>query len=148
LSEFVRGRAFLGDLLALAGALTAAMYLIIGRRVRSRVSLITYIFVVYGVSALALIFFMLVAGQPALGYPPVAYLWFLMLAIFPQLLGHTSYNWALGYLPAAYVSIALLGEPVGSTLLAVVFLDEIPSPLKIIGGIVILAGIYIASRQS
>ena len=146
--EFVRGKAFLGDLLALAGALTAAMYLIIGRRVRSRVSLVTYIFVVYGVSAVALIFFMLAAGQPALGYPPVAYLWFLMLAIFPQLLGHTSYNWALGYLPAAYVSIALLGEPVGSTLLAVVFLGEIPSLSKIIGGMVILAGIYIASRQS
>lgn len=146
LGEFVRGRAFLGDLLALAGALAAAVYLVIGRRVRARVSLLTYIFVVYGVSAVILIFIMLAAGQPALGYPPLAYLWFLALAIFPQLLGHTSYNWALGYLPVAYVSLALLGEPIGSTLLAIVFLGEIPSGLKVIGGAVTLAGIYLASR--
>ena len=113
IGEFVRGRAFIGDLLALAGALTAAVYLVIGRSVRSRVSLLTYIFVVYGVSAAVLVVIMLGANQPALGYPPVAYLWFLALALIPQLLGHTSYNWALGYLPAAYVSIALLGEPIG-----------------------------------
>jgi drug/metabolite transporter (DMT)-like permease len=146
LGEFVRGRAFIGDLLALAGALTAAVYLIIGRSVRSRVSLLTYIFVVYGVSAAVLVVMMLGANQPALGYPAVAYLWFLALALFPQLLGHTSYNWALGYLPAAYVSIALLGEPIGSTLLAMVFLGEIPTGLKIIGGVITLAGIYLASR--
>ncbi len=147
LAEFVRGRAFIGDLLALAGALAAAAYLIIGRRVRARVSLLTYIFVVYGISAIALILFMFVARQPALGYPPIAYLWFLALALFPQLLGHTSYNWALGYLPAAYVSLALLGEPIGSTLLAVAFLSETPSGLKVIGGALILAGIYLASRK-
>jgi len=145
--EFVRGRAFIGDLLALAGALTAAVYLVIGRCVRSRVSLLTYIFVVYGVSAAVLIVIMLGANQPGFGYPPVAYLWFLALALIPQLLGHTSYNWALGYLPAAYVSLALLGEPIGSTLLAMVFLGEVPSGLKVIGGAITLTGIYMASRK-
>lgn len=147
IGEFVQGRAFLGDLLALAGAVAGAVYLIIGRRVRTGLSLLTYIFVVYGASAVALIFFMLVAQQPAFGYPPAAYLWFLALALFPQLLGHTSYNWALGYLPAAYVSITLLGEPIGSTLLAMVFLGETPSGLKVLGGAIILTGIYLASRQ-
>jgi drug/metabolite transporter (DMT)-like permease len=146
IGEFVRGRAFIGDLLALAGALTAAVYLVIGRSVRSGVSLLTYIFVVYGVSAAVLVVIMLGANQPALGYPPVAYLWFLALALIPQLLGHTSYNWALGYLPAAYVSIALLGEPIGSTLLAMIFLGEVPSGLKVVGGAITLAGIYLASR--
>lgn len=148
LGEFVQGRAFIGDLLALAGALAAAVYLIIGRRVRASLSLLTYIFVVYGAAAVALVAFMLAAGQPALGYPPAAYLWFLALAIFPQLLGHTSYNWALAYLPTAYVSITLLGEPIGSTLLAIVFLGEVPSAMKILGGAVILAGIYLASQGS
>ena len=147
LGEFVQGRAFFGDLLALAGAVAGAIYLIIGRRVRAGLSLLTYIFVAYGASAVTLIFFMLLAQQPAFGYPPAAYLWFLALALLPQLLGHTSYNWALGYLPAAYVSITLLGEPIGSTLLAMVFLGEIPSGLKVLGGVIILAGIYLASRS-
>lgn len=147
LSDFIGGRAFLGDLLALVGAITAATYLVIGRRVRERVSLITYIFVVYGAAALALIVFMLLAGQPTFGYPPIAYGWFLALAVFPQLLGHSSYNWALAYLPAAYVSLALLGEPIGSTLLAMIFLGEIPSLLKVGGAALILIGIYLASAK-
>jgi drug/metabolite transporter (DMT)-like permease len=147
LGEFVQGRAFIGDLLALAGAIAGAVYLIIGRRARAGFSLLAYIFVVYGASAVSLIVLMLVAGQPAFGYPKVAYLWFLALALFPQLLGHSSYNWALGYLPAAYVSVTLLGEPIGSTLLAMIFLGEIPSGLKVLGGVIILAGIYLASRR-
>jgi drug/metabolite transporter (DMT)-like permease len=148
LAEFVRGRAFFGDLLALAGAIAAAVYLVIGRRVRERVSLLSYIFVVYGTAAVVLVAVMLLSGQPATGFPPLTYVWFLALAIFPQLLGHSSYNWALGYLPAAYVSLALLGEPIGSTLLAVVFLGEIPSGLRIAGAALTLAGIYIASRST
>jgi drug/metabolite transporter (DMT)-like permease len=147
LGEFVRGRAFIGDLLALGGAIAAAVYLILGRKARANLSLLAYIFVVYGAAAVVLVFFMLAAGQPALGYPPAAYGWFLVLAVVPQLLGHSSYNWALGYLPAAFVSITLLGEPIGSTLLAIVFLGEIPSGLKIFGGAIILAGIYLASRR-
>lgn len=143
---FFSGRASLGDLLALAGAVAAAGYLIIGRLVRKRISLLTYIFVVYSAAAVALVVVLLVSGQPAAGYPWTIYLWLLALAVIPQLLGHSSYNWALGYLPAAYVSIALLGEPVGSTLLAVIFLGEIPSVIKIAGAALILAGIYIASR--
>jgi drug/metabolite transporter (DMT)-like permease len=64
----------------------------------------------------------------------------------PQLMGHSSFNWALGYLSAAFVSISLLGEPIGSAVLAYILLDETPTLLKIIGAILILAGIYIASR--
>jgi drug/metabolite transporter (DMT)-like permease len=152
LSEFVAGRAFWGDLLALAGAVTAALYLVIGRKVRERVSLVAYIFVVYGVAALVLIAIMLAAGQAAFGppggFPPVTYLWLLALALIPQVLGHSTYNWALGYLPAAYVSIALLGEPIGSTLLAMLFLNEMPASLKIVGAALILVGIYAAARPS
>lgn len=143
-AEMMRGRAFFGNLLALVGAISAAAYLIIGRQARGRLSLLSYIFIVYGVAALALAAAALAADQPMLGYSPATYGWFLALALIPQLLGHSSYNWALGYLPAAFVSLALLGEPVGSTVLAAVFLDEIPSALQLVGVGLILAGIFIA----
>jgi len=89
---------------------------------------------------------------PAAGYKPFpysnkAYLWFILLAIIPQLLGHSIFNWALKYISAAYVSISLLGEPVGSTILAYMILHETPGGLKIFGAILILAGIYLASRS-
>ncbi len=145
-SEFIQGRAFLGDLLAFAGAWMAAGYLIIGRRLRTGISLVPYIFVVYGMAATILIGIVLVLGLPAVGYPAQVYLLFLALALIPQLLGHSIFNWALGYLSAAYVSITLLGEPVGSALLAYFFLKEIPKPLMIFGAILILIGIYVASR--
>lgn len=145
--EFFKHSAFIGDLLALSGALAAAGYIIIGRRLRVKMSLVGYVFVVYGMAALALIGVMLLAGEQAFGYPPQAYLWFLLLAIFPQLLGHSSFNYALGYLPAAYVSISLLGEPIGSTILAYFFLGEAPGLIEIIGAILILSGIFIASRK-
>ncbi len=147
LVEFVQGKAFLGDLLALAGALAAAAYLLIGRRMRAHMSLISYIFVVYGAAAVILVGFMFAGGLSPLGYSPATYLWFLLLALVPQLLGHSLYNWALRYVSAAYVSISLLGEPIGSTLLAFLLLSEIPSGLKIFGAILILAGIVIAARR-
>jgi drug/metabolite transporter (DMT)-like permease len=147
LSGLLSGRAFLGNILALCGAWMAAGYVIIGRRLRPELSLVGYIFVVYGVAALVLILVMLGVGQQPFGYPPTAYLWLLLLALIPQLLGHSSFNYALGYLPAAFVSISMLGEPIGSTILAYIFLDEKPTIAKIFGAILILAGITIASRN-
>ncbi len=144
--QLVEGRAFLGDMLALTGGLMAALYLLIGRRLRPGMSLFSYVFVVYGMAAAVLVIIMLGSGEKATGYPPIAYLWLLLLALVPQLLGHSSFNWALRYLSAAYVSISLLGEPVGSTILAYFLLRESPGLLKIIGAILILAGLYIASR--
>lgn len=146
LAEFVQGPAFVADLLALAGALSAAVYLIIGRRLRSKVSLLSYIFVVYSMAAVVLLIIMFSAGYTPFGYPPITYLWFALLALVPQLLGHSTFNWALGYLSTAYVSISLLGEPVGSAILAYFFLNETPGVLKIFGAILILAGIYLASQ--
>jgi drug/metabolite transporter (DMT)-like permease len=145
-SDFVRGKAFLGDLLALAGAIMGASYILIGRRLRAKMSLLSYVFVVYGMAAIVLVVIMVASGHSAFGYPLNTYVWFLFLALVPQLLGHSTFNWALGYLSAAYVSIALLGEPIGSTVLAYFILQEVPAPMKIIGAILILTGIYTASR--
>jgi drug/metabolite transporter (DMT)-like permease len=146
-AQLLHGRAFMGDLLALAGAVMAACYLMIGRSLRGRMSLLSYIFLVYGMAACVLIIAMLIQQQSLFGYAPATYLWFVLLAIVPQLVGHTTFNWALRYLSAAYVSISLLGEPVGSTILAYIFLQETPTALKVFGAILILIGIYIASRS-
>ena len=145
-SQFVRGKAFLGNFLALAGAWTVAGYLMIGRRLRTGMSLVPYIFVVYGNAAIVLLICMIAAGQRPSGYSPMLYLWILLLALVPQLIGHSTYNWALRYLPAALVSITTLGEPVGSAVLAYFILRETPTLLTILGGVLILAGIYLASR--
>ncbi len=144
---FVQGEAFLGDMLALFGALMAAAYVLIGRRLRAKLSLVGYVFMVYGAAAVVLVGIMALMGHSPWGYPPVTYLWFVLLALVPQLLGHSSFNWALGYVSAAYVSITLLGEPIGSTTLAYFLLRETPTALKIIGAILILSGIYIASQN-
>lgn len=147
ISDFVRGSAFIGDLLAVAGALMAAGYVIIGRRLRGNMSLVSYIFMVYGMAAVVLVVIMLASGDSAFGYPSSAYMWLILLALIPQLLGHSSFNWALRYLSAAYVSITLLGEPIGTTILAYFLLDETPGALKLFGAILILIGIYLASQS-
>jgi drug/metabolite transporter (DMT)-like permease len=136
-----------GNLLALAGAVLSAGYLIIGRRVRNSLNLVTYTFVVYATAALVLIGLVVATGETFLGYSKVTYLLLLSLAIVPQLIGHTSFNWALKYLSAALVSIALLGEPIGTVLLSLTFLKEVPTVFEIVGGVLILAGIFIASQK-
>lgn len=145
-SEFLQGGAFLGNFLALIGAWAVAGYLMIGRKLRAGMSLVPYIFVVYGISAIVLLGIMLVAGQRPTGFSPVTYIWIILLALVPQLIGHSTYNWALRYLPAALVSITTLGEPVGSAVLAYFILREAPTLLTMLGGLLILAGIYLASR--
>lgn len=146
LGELVRGEAFLGDGLALTGAVMAAAYLIIGRKLRVGLPVVPYITLVYGMAGIALTVTALAAGQSLVGYPAPVYGWFFLLAVVPQLVGHTIFNWALGFVSAALVSVSLLGEPVGSTILAYFLLGEAPSGAKIFGAILILSGIYLASR--
>ncbi len=99
-------------------------------------------------AGLILIGMVAVSGLPAFGFSPIIYLYLLLLALLPQLLGHSSFNWALAHLPASYVSIALLGEPVGASILAAVLLGESPSELKLAGVGLILAGILIATLRA
>ena len=135
-----------GDVLALVGAIAAAGYFLIGRRLRVRLSLLAYVFPVYGTAALVLMATMLVSGLPAIPQRPQTWLWLLLMALGPQILGHSSLNWALRYLSATYVTIATLAEPIGSTLLAWWLLGEQPSLWAVAGGALILAGIVVASQ--
>jgi len=140
-------KVLLGDGLALAGGVSGAGYLIAGRRLRRRVDLLPYITWVYGTAAIVLLGLVAVYRLPLLGYAPRTYLLFLLLALFPQLLAHTGYNWALRYLPAALVSVSLLGEPVAAGLLALVLLGEIPPGLRMLGAAIVLSGIILALRN-
>jgi drug/metabolite transporter (DMT)-like permease len=140
----ISARPFLGNALALSGALAVSGYWLIGRRLRRHLPLVPYVTVVYGSAALLLLTAALLLRQPLSGFQPATYGWFLLLALFPQLLGHSSFNWALGHLPAAYVAVATLGEPIGAALLAFLLLGETPSFLKMMAAALILAGIYLA----
>ena len=148
LRDFAAGsEALLGDALALVGAVCAAVYFIIGRRVRAGLDLATYIGVVYPVAALALLATAVGVRQPLSGFPAQTWTMFLLLALVPQLIGHSSLNWAVRYLPAHVVTVALLGEPVLSTLLAIPFLGERPGGLRVLGGLITLVGVYLALRE-
>jgi drug/metabolite transporter (DMT)-like permease len=135
-----------GDLLAIAGAVSGAGYFVLGRRLRAQLSLLTYVFPVYATAAIVLVTLVLIGGLPAIPREPQTWLWLLLMAVGPQILGHSSLNWALRYLSATYVTVAIMGEPILSTLLAWWLLGEAPSAWTIAGGALVLAGIAVGSR--
>jgi drug/metabolite transporter (DMT)-like permease len=139
--------ALMGDGLALLGAIAASGYLLVGRKMRKDQVLLSYILPVYSTAGLILILFALIFQESFFGYSSSTYLYLFLLALIPQLMGHTTFNWALKYLPASMVAIAILGEPVGSTILAYFFLGEGLTIWKLFGGISIFAGILIALRK-
>ena len=133
---------------AVGTIITKGQEQIIGRKVRKDTSLLTYTFVVYAVAGLCMSVLMLFSKVSFVGYSPTAYLLFFALAVIPQLLGHSSFNYALRYKSSALVSVALLGEPIGSVILAFLLLKEIPAAAEIAGGAFILIGIYLVSRSN
>lgn len=140
----------LGDLLAVAGAVFVSMYYVIGRRLRQRLDLWSYIAVVYGVAAIALMTAAgLHPGVAVTGYPATDWLVFLALAAGPMMIGHTGVNYALRFLPAYVANLALLGEPIGATLLAwwLPGIAERPSPQLLAGGALVLLGIALGTLR-
>ena len=139
-------RPMLGNALALVGAVTAALYYLTGRRLRTKLDLVPYVTLVYGACLGALLVIALIVEAPLLPQPSREWAIFTGLAIGPMLLGHTGMNWALGYLPAYVVNITVLGEPVGATLLGALLpgIREVPSVSVIAAGAVVIAGILLA----
>jgi drug/metabolite transporter (DMT)-like permease len=133
----------LGDALAIAGAIFAAIYVLIGRKVRQELSLVGYAGSVYAVAAVALGVAMLVSGTPFVGFPAEAWVLFAAMTAGPQFLGHTVFNHLLGEVKASVVSVALLAEPVGATLLGLLIYHERPGPQVVVGAIVVLAGVAV-----
>ena len=135
----------LGDALALLGAVCVSGYFLIGRSLRARLSTLAYIWLVYSSAAVILLLWMALDGGSLRGLDVRIYLLLLGLAVGPQLIGHTSFNWAIKYLSATFVTVAILGEPIASALLAIVLLGQPVQPLQLAGGAVLLAGIAVAS---
>ncbi len=133
-----------GDLFALLGAVAVSGYLLIGRHLRKRMSVTLYVGIAYVSAAVVLLAVAGVTATRLVEYSREGYLWVALLAAGPQLLGHTSYNWALKYVSATFVTVTLLAEPIGATLLAILFLSQVPSVLRLAGGAFILAGILLA----
>lgn len=143
------GRAILGDSLAVLGAITAACYFVVGRRLRATLDLWAYVGLVYGACFVTLLVLAAFVHAPVWPQPPREIAIGLGLALGPMLLGHTGLNWALKYLPAYVVNLTLLGEPVGATLLAAALpmIHEVPSPATLVGGAVVLAGIWVTVKR-
>jgi drug/metabolite transporter (DMT)-like permease len=146
-TQVISGQAMLGNFLALFGAWMAAGYMIMGRQLRKKLDTIEYTALVYGVAAVILLVVVIWRGEPVFSYSGEIDLWLLALGVFPQLLGHSLFNWALKYISAAYVSLTLLGEPIGTIILAYFFLRESPTLIEGVGAGIILIGIVIASIE-
>lgn len=141
------GHALLGDALAALGAAAMAVYLLAGRSYRQRLPVLPYTGLVYGAAALALLPAVVGGPDALLDHPPRDYAIFVALALVPMIFGHTLLNYALEHVPAPVVSTSILGEPVGSTILAFLILGEVPPLLTLAGGLVVLAGIGLVARQ-
>ncbi len=141
------GSQWLGNLLALTGAVMVAGYLMIGRRARASRSLVAYSGLVYAMAAATLLLLSALTGQALLGFSPKAYLWVLGMALVSQLVGHSVLNWALRHISATYVAMVTMAEPIGSGILALLLFREAVPLSTVLGGALILAGIYVASRR-
>lgn len=135
-----------GDVLAVAGAVFAAGYYVIGRSLRQRLDLWVYIGVVYGVAAAVLTCAVAVDPSASMwGHAPADWAVFLALAAGPMMIGHTGVNYALRYMPAYVANLATLGEPIGATIIAWVLpaIAEAPSAQVVVGGVLVGGGILV-----
>lgn len=131
----------LGGALALVGAMTVAVYMVIGRGVRGRLPLLPYIWVVYSIAAVVLILFAVLSGASFTGYSSSAYVFIALTALFPQLIGHSSFNYAVKYVPATYIGIITQLEPIASAVLAFFLLGEVPTTIQAVASALILFGV-------
>ncbi|AWI76718.1 EamA family transporter [Parazoarcus communis] len=136
----------LGNMLALAGSWCFSAYLLIGRRLRAGLGLSAYIWLAYGAAGLFLFAASNIGGVSLFAHSSMAWLVLLGMALGPQLLGHTSYNWSLRYVSATFIAVVTLGEPVGSAILAFIIFGEGFAPLQFVGFSLLLVGIYLAAR--
>lgn len=144
----------LGNLLAVSGAVTAALYYTIGRHARGKLGVWSYVGIAYTAAFLALLLIAALRGTPLAPQPSREIGIFAGLALGPMLLGHTGMNWALKFLPAYVVNLLVLGEPIGATALGAIIpaIHQVPSPTTLVGGAVVLTGVIVAAtapaRQS
>jgi drug/metabolite transporter (DMT)-like permease len=140
---------FEGNMLAFLGGIAAGLYILGGRYFRKQLSVITYVFIVYGVATVFLFTFCIIAQVSLIQISSYDLSLIFLMAIVSGLFGHTVYNWSLRHVKASLASVALLGEPIGSSLFALLlpWIHQIPSHYTIVGGAIIFVGIYLTARQ-
>ncbi len=136
----------IGALLSWIGAMAVAVYMLIGRKLRAKLPLIPYIWLVYGIATLVMLIAVIFTSTPVFGFRTEGYLVLLAMGLVPQLIGHSSLNYALEYFPATFVSMFTQLEPIGSAILAYIFFSELPPAQQILGSAIIISGVLIASR--
>ena len=139
----LNGTAFYGDMLALIACALVTAYFLFGQDVRKRLSLVTYTMLVYAVSTITLFIYVLIKGESFGPYPTMDWIWFILLAIVPNLLGHTLFNWSIKYVSTNVVSISILFEPIGAAVLALFIFKEYLIATQIIGGLIVIVGILL-----
>ncbi|MEC2055785.1 DMT family transporter [Peribacillus psychrosaccharolyticus] len=143
----VSGLALIGDMLAIIACGLITAYLLLGQTVRKRLSSITYTFIVYSASTITLFIYAWAAGNSFGPYPASDWIYFILLAIFPNLLGHSLFNWSLRWVSTTTISMAILLEPIGAALLAYWLLGETIQWTQAVGGAIILASLMIFLRD-
>ena len=136
----------IGAFLSWIGAITVSVYMLIGRKLRSNLPVIPYIWLVYTTAMIVIAIALIVTATPVIGYSFDGYLILLMMGLIPQLIGHSSLNYVLEYFPATFVSMFTQLEPIGSAILALIIFAEVPPTQQIIGSAIIIFGVLLASR--
>lgn len=139
----ISGLALLGDILALLGAVSVTAYFLLGQRLRRNLTLVTYTFIVYSISSVFLLLYNIVLRNEFFGYPSDHWLMFLLLAIVPTFLGHSVFNWTLKWLSTSTISMAIVFEPIGATILAYFILGEMVTASQWLGGTIVIFGLFL-----
>ncbi|OEF96415.1 hypothetical protein BHF71_04490 [Vulcanibacillus modesticaldus] len=139
----IAGQALIGDFLAFIGAITATGYWLFGQTLRKKLSLLPYTTVVYSTSTILLLIYNILLGIDLLDYELRDWKLFIALAVIPNIMGHTILNWTIRYINATTVTMSILVEPIGSIILAFLILNETVELLQMIGGLIIIGGIFI-----
>ncbi len=138
-----KGQALYGDFLALVACALITGYLLVGQAVRKRISNVSYTFVIYSMSSITILLYVFFKGEPLFPYSMENWIYFLLLAILPTLLGHSIFNWSLKWISTNFISMAILFEPIGSSILAFIILDERLMCTQWIGGLLVILGLFI-----
>jgi len=139
-----------GNILAILGGVMAGLYILGGRKIRKTVSVTSYAFIVYSICAIVLFVLCIVFNSELINISLTDFEIFIVMAIVAGIFGHTLYNWSLKHVRASLASVALLGEPLGSTFWAILIpaIAQIPSNFTVFGRAIILVGIYLTARKT
>lgn len=140
--------AIIGNSLALAAGFFMGAYLLIGGQLRARIDLLTYLTLIYSAAAIILLIAAASLGYSFIGYSPTTYVMMGLLALVPQLVGHSLLNLAVRLIPVTLVSVAIIGEPIGATILGYFILGEMPTVSEVAGGLLILTGIFMVMGRT